>query len=286
MTDRNPRISEDEARDLWKRALELQNTAERRTAQPQALVAGESSGLSLEQVAAAAEGAGIDPEYVRFTLAERQLADADRIDPRLWTARWLRALLREPDAIEEARFIAAAPSVVVAALKNVSARPDFELIHESSLGDDAARDGVLVYRLPNKGESFHRDFNFADARVLMFSIRPDGDGTRVRLRIPLFRRGINLALLGGTAGGGGWGGMAIGSGMAGVLAGVIGAGAIAALPLAAGAGGAWLGMRAYRALYRSFVRGGYGSAARLLQAIAIEAESIAGANLGSQVPSL
>lgn len=226
MSKRPPTISEEQARELWQRALELQNAAERSQPDARALIAPDKNDLSLDQVATAAEGAGIDPDYVRMALAERQLPDAERIDPRLWTARWLKQILREPDAIEEARFIAASPAHVVAALKTVSVRPDFELINEALIGDDPASDGVLVYRLPRKTEtSFHSDLNWADARVLLFAIRPDGEGTRVRLRMPLFRRGVNLSLLGGAAGLAGFGGMSIGSALAGSLAAIVGAAA-------------------------------------------------------------
>lgn len=52
----------------------------------------------------------------------------------------------------------------------------------------------------------------ADKNDLLFAIRPEGEGTRVRLRIPLFRRGVNLTLLGGASGLAGFGGMTIGGG--------------------------------------------------------------------------
>jgi hypothetical protein len=275
MSRKQPTISEEQARELWQRALELQNAAERSKPDPHALITSDQNDLSLDQVATAAEGAGIDPDYVRMALAERQLPDADRIDPQLWTARWVKRILREADAIEETRFIAASPAQVVAALKTVSIRPEFELIHEAVIGDDPARDGVLVYRLPIKNDtSFHQNLNFTDARVLLFAIRPDGEGTRVRLRMPLFRRGINLALLGGASGLAGLGGMSAGTAVVGSLAGVIGATAVVAMvPIVAGAAGAVLGVGAFRSLYRWGVGSGRSSALRLLQAVEAEAES-------------
>jgi hypothetical protein len=274
MNQRQPSISEEQARELWQRALELQNAAEQRKPDPPALMPADRNDLSLSQVAAAAEGAGIDPDYVRMALAERQLPDADRIDPRLWSARWVKWILREADAIEETRLIAASPAQVVAALKAISIRPEFELLHEAVLGDDPARDGVLVYRLPNKTEtSFHSGMNWTDARVLLFAIRPERDDTRVRLRIPLFRRGVNLTLLGGASGLAGFGGMTVGSVLAGSLTGVVAAAAVAMVPIVAGAAGAVLGVGAFRSLYRWGVRGGRACALRLLQAVEAEAES-------------
>jgi hypothetical protein len=275
MSQKDSRISEDSARELWKRALELQAAAEGDRPEPQALIPGEAHGLSLDQVAAAAEGAGIDPDYVRMALAERRLPDADRIDPNLWTARWLKRILHEPDAIELTHSIAASPAQVVAALKTVSMRPEFELIYEGLLGSDATRDGVLVYRLPNAKMSFHNDLDWTDVRVLVFAIRPNAANTTLRLRIPLFRRGINLTLLGGSAGLMGFGGLTAGSGLASALAGLVGAASVVAMvPIATGAAGVLLGIGAYRAAYRWGVRGGRSSAQRLLRAVAAEAESL------------
>ena len=65
MSDTNPHISEEQARELWRRALQLQNAAEREAPEPHALVPA-SRGLSLDQVAGAAEAAGIDADYVRY----------------------------------------------------------------------------------------------------------------------------------------------------------------------------------------------------------------------------
>jgi len=110
MNQRQPSISEQQARELWQRALELQNAAEQRKPDPPALMPADRNDLSLSQVAAAAEGAGIDPDYVRMALAERQLPDADRIDPQLWSARWVKWILREGDAIECARPRSSGPS--------------------------------------------------------------------------------------------------------------------------------------------------------------------------------
>ena len=274
MSDVNPHISEEQARELWRRALQLQNAAERAAPEPHALLPA-SQGLSLDQVAGAAEAAGIDADYVRMALAERRLPDADRIDPELWTARWVNAILRESDTIELTRTIPAPPARVVSALRTISIRPEFELIHEATLGDDPTRDGVLVYRLPKKDEtSFHHNLDWTDVRVLLFAIRAEGEGSRLRLRIPLFRRGINLALIGGASGLFGAGGMGIGSGLAGSLAGVVSAAsAIAMLPIVGGAAGALIGIGAYRAFYRWALRDGRSSAQRLLQAIAAEAET-------------
>jgi hypothetical protein len=266
---RQPNITEEQARELWRRAAELQ-AAEQRHQDRQLPAERVTGGLSLEQVATAAEGAGIDPDYVRVALAETQLPDSDRIDRNLWSARWLRAILREPDVIEAARNIAASPARVHDALRAVAASPNYELQLEETIGHDAVRDAVLVYRMVNEQTGFHKDMNFADARVLLFLIRPAPAGTRLSVRVPLYRRGVNLAVTGGSAALLGWGGSAAG----GALPIVAGSAALAMAPVViGGAAGVVAGVALYRKLYRSFFSGGAAAVKRLLQAVATEAEA-------------
>jgi hypothetical protein len=264
------RISEEQARELWRRAAELQAAEQHRHDR---LPAGERApaGLSLEQVATAAEGAGIDPDYVRVALAEKQLPDSDRIDRDLWSARWLRAILREPDVIEAARPIAAPPARVHEALRIIAARPAYDLVHETTIGDDPLHDAVLVYRLGNTSSTFQNEMNFADARVLLCMLRPDEAGTRVSVRVPLYRRGVNLALTGGSAALLGWGGAAGGA----AVSAIFGTAALAMAPVVAGGmAGALAGVAAYRGLYRLVYRGGVRAVKQLLQSIAMEAETV------------
>ncbi|MGH7463275.1 MAG: hypothetical protein ACREMA_19890, partial [Longimicrobiales bacterium] len=212
----NPdRITEEEARALWQRAAELQSAAEKAGQRIKALTPADGEGFSLEQVSAGAQGAGIDPDYVRLALAERRLPDAHAIRPDRRDARWFRRLMgNAPDAIEFERMLNAPGAVVLPALRSVFTGPPFALIPESSLGEDLLRDGVLVYRINKLSTPFHNDLEWADARVIIVALRAEGDRTRVRVRVPLFRRGINLALTGGSAGlfgaGGTWGGATIG----------------------------------------------------------------------------
>src|SRR5690606_30893901 len=98
----------------------------------------------------------------------------------------------------------------------------------------------------------HWKLDFADGRTLLVTVRPEDAGTRLRIRAPLYRRGLNLALSGGAAGvfagGSGAAGAAIGQGIAGVLgmAATVAAAGVGALAAAAGAG---VGIRAYRSMY-------------------------------------
>ena len=262
------RITDEQARELWRRAAELQ-AAEQHSQDRLLPPERPSGGLSLEQVATAAEGAGIDPDYVRVALAETQLPDGDRVDRNLWSARWLRRILREPDVIEITRTIAATPARVHEALRVVAARPTYELQHEATIGHDPVQDAVLVYRIVAGQSGFHGDMNWADARVLLITIRPDVAGTRLKVRAPLFRRGINLALTGGSAALLGWGGSALGS----AVAALAGSAALAFAPIVLGGmAGVAGGVAAYRGLYRAVYRGGAGALKRLAQAMAAEAE--------------
>ncbi|HET9440989.1 MAG TPA: hypothetical protein VFO52_12495 [Longimicrobiales bacterium] len=268
-------VTEDQARELWRRAAEQQAAAERHREQL-APVEISAEGLTLEQIAQAAEGAGIDPDYVRVSFAEQQLADGDRIDRNLWSARWLRAVMRQPDVIDAARIINAPPAAVLAALRTVTTRPSFEMIPETTVGEDPLRDGVLVYRLISKTDGFHQTMNFSDARVFLFTIRAEGDGTRLRARVPLFRRGVNLSITGGLSGLMGWGGASLGAAATGLLpAAVGGAALVAAAPIVIGGlAGITAGMKLYGKLYRSFYNSGSAGVTHLLHAIAVEAENL------------
>lgn len=269
MSERESRLTDEQARALWERAAQLQAAAENR---PRALPA-ESSDLSLEQVALAAEGAGIGADYVRVAMAERQLPDGAAIDPGLWTARWLRAILREPDALDLSRTIDAAPAPTLAALKTVIMRPAFELVQEAVVGEDPLVDAVLVYRLARtKGSSFHESLDWTDVRVLLFTLRAADEGTRLNVRVPFFRRGLNLTFTGGLAGLVGAGGMSAGSAAASLPL-LAGLGAAAMLPVAGAVAGGVVGVGLFRAFYRSAARDGAQHLTRLLHAVAEEAES-------------
>lgn len=267
-------VTEDQARALWRRAAELQAAAERSRDQL-APVEISADGLTLEQIAQAAEGAGIDPDYVRVALAEQQLPDSDRIDRNLWTARWLRALMRAPDVIDAARIINAPAAAVLTALRSVTTRPSFEMIPEATVGEDPLRDGVLVYRLISRNDGFHQTMNFSDVRVFLFTIRAEGDATRLRARVPLFRRGVNLSITGGLSGLMGWGGASLGAAATGLLpAAVGGAALVAAAPIVIGGlAGITAGVKLYGTLYRSFYKAGSAGVTQLLHAVAVEAEN-------------
>lgn len=116
------------------------------------------------------------------------------------------------------------------------------------------------------------------------TVRAEGEGTRVRVRAPLFRHGVSLTLSGvstGVAGAGGWcggfmaGWILLASGLfpISVMSVLPPATAAVFLPAALGAvaGGA-LGLKGFRGLYHGLVRRAESALRGMLGAVAIEAE--------------
>lgn len=268
-------MTEQEARELWRRAVELQAADERKRVGPRTPVPAAAEDLSLAQVSEAAEGAGIEPDYVRLALAERRLADAHEIRRDRWTARWLRFVVGEVDAIDMSSVIDASPDRVLRAFKAVISTPEFELLPEDSIGEDPLADAVLVYRIEGS-TSFHSQLSFGDARVALVTVRAEDDRTRIRVRVPLFRRGVNLAVAGGLTGGMGALGTAGGSAAGGALAAWIGTASLAVVmgPAVVGAlaGGA-AGVAGFRKLYGMGTRTGETAVKRLIHATARDASS-------------
>jgi hypothetical protein len=277
-----PRIGEDEARLLWRRAAELQAAAER-TQASQALARPGETGLSLSDVAAAADSAGIDADFVRVAHVERLLPEAVEIRPDQRALRWLRPLVGgDADAFEATRFISAPPAQVLEAVRVVFAEPVYALTPELIIGTDPVVDGVLVYRVTKTAEAdnFYESMNWADARVLIVLVRAESNGTRVRVRVPLFRRNINLGLAGFLTGLGGYvggaGGFALGAAAMspfGIPAALFTA--TAAIGVAAGA---VIGGGAFRRIYWWATNGGRTAINSLLNTVVLRAES--------QAPSL
>ncbi len=276
-----PRIDDDEAKRLWQRAAELQEDAERAAASHQLAPQPDGTELSLARVAQVAEEVGIHPDHVLVAMAERQLPDAHEIRRERWTARWLRGTVSPVDAIEASRLVRRDPGATLAALRTVAALPTFGLLLENTVGvaDDLA-DRVLVYRLQGAGSQFANTLYWSDVRVLLVTLRGTREGTQVRVRAPLFRRGVNLGVAGAAATVGGLGGSGAGWAAATFAAGVLGVAAGPALLIPAGLGalaGGALGLGGFRSFYGSFVRQGRGAIETLLTTLAVEAEQEADA---------
>lgn len=272
-----PRIDDDEAKRLWQRAAELQEDAERAATSHAVATTADGTALSLAHVAQAAEEVGIRPDFVLVAMAERQLPDAHEIRREAWTARWVRGAISPVDAIEATRLVRSDADATLVALRAVAAQPAFGLLLENTVGvaDDLA-DRVLVYRLQVGGSQFATALNFADVRVLLVTLRPAAEGTHVRVRAPLFRRGVNLGVAGLVAGLGGVGGSWSGWAAATLAAGALGVAAGPALLIPAGLGalaGGALGLGGFRTLYGGAVRQGQGALGTFLGSVALEAEA-------------
>jgi hypothetical protein len=232
-----PRISDDEAKRLWQRAAELQDEAERSaSASPHALPVDDTH-LSLAHVAEAAEGVGIRPSFVLLAMAERQLPDAEDIRREAWRARWLRSAVSDVDAIEVTKVVRGSPRTLLAAVRAVAAQPAFNMLPESTVGTaEDPCDSILVYRLQGGSSQFNGTLDFADVRVLLVAITAVAEGTQLRVRAPLFRRGVNLSAAGVATVLGGIGGSWSGSALTAAAAGALGITAGSALLIPAGLG--------------------------------------------------
>jgi hypothetical protein len=271
------KIADTEAHALWRRAIEIQAAAEQGASPARRLPAAAAAGLSLDDVVEIARGAGVAPSYVYLALAERALPEAESFDRDRRAARWARTLVRTGDVLETSQLIDAPPERVAAAFAAVVAKPAFELQLEDRVGPNPPYDGVLVYRIGQRawrGSPFHDGMYLADLRIMLVTLRAEGDGTRLHLRLPYFAHGTNLSLTGILAGGlgaaGGYGGAIAGTALAAVLG-------TAALPLIAApaavgvlAGGA-LGVAGFRGVVRWGRRKGETELRRLLKVVALEA---------------
>lgn len=273
-------IADEDARALWRRAAELQRSAQdREERDDRPLLEPERGTRTADEVLGAAREAGISGEHLLVAWAERRLVDADEIEADRWSSRWLRALLGGDDAVELDRRVDAPPDRVRDAVAEVVSSDAFRMRLEDRLGDPEEGAEVLVYRSDPPRPSFwapafHTTLDLADGRVVVVALRPEGEGTRLRLRAPLYRRGLNLALTGGSAGvlgaGGGVGGVAAGEAVAALI------GASSVVPLAAPAvvgavAGGGLGVWAFRKVYRWGRRKGERALERLGRAVVAEA---------------
>lgn len=279
MSHGHRRISEEEAKQVWNRAFELQSAADdTRARQLSARTeSGEPEGYDPRQVRDAAAEVGIAPEYVALALAERvdaSVGTGDGVD------RWAERLSgAEPRSLVLSRRFDFPIDAVYAAVQAVFGGHHLTIIDS----DGAPLDGGLqIYAFRETGaeatDRLAREL-ITEVRVEEMRLRllPIDRGSCVAsLSVPLTaaRRanlGVGAAL---TAGGGLVGGWAVGAiGAALVLPLSLGVGAAmasigGAMLLGAGAGGS-LGVLSARAAYRSRQRRGTVALERLLQDVGI-----------------
>lgn len=246
------RLTAEEARALWERALEMQMEAARR-AEERALSSGEVTdpkheewGFTAEEVAAAAREAGISAEFMDAALAEMQLGRSAELGREDRVDRAADRLLHDPrKVLEISRQIAASPSEVLDVMRVLFPESPYFLTLKDVRGDPLA-DGVLVFAAPGWNAAIHQQTPFVHAMLyggldlLFITVRPRGKDeeadapphSEIMIRAPLRnsrRSNWWWALgLGGTT--------SLGAGGAGLVLGLVVGGAVLSPPLAAAAG--------------------------------------------------
>ena len=265
-----PKLTEEEARWILRRAAELQLRAADSAARENLPVPVErNEGLAPGDLTSAAVEAGIGAEYVQQALAE---LGSEQALPGHGKAlqRYGSIVVGKPfDAIEAERTIPREPADVYESLLRIFLAPPFHLVLSDSIGADPLIDGVLVFdseRSAFGGTNFQSRLYMGDVSRLYVTLRAAPAGAcRVHIRAPLERRRLNVFLSSlFTLGSGTFGGIA-GGGIAAVAA------ASLALPIATALLGAGAGVSGYRAIYRACVRGARDALDQLLGTLAAEA---------------
>ncbi len=295
MSQDETRISEEEARALWRRAAELQADAARRLEERSRQLAPreqtsdtvEADGYRLADVRAAAEDAGISPEFLDHALVEsrnRAVVEGADAQPSAMAASFLG---QPPRAIEVSRVIHAPAEEVYAAMQRVLPERPFHLSLIDHHGADPIDGGMLVFKVPAYSytataadQSFAYEMLWADLKQLVFSLRrldtsPPATELTVRASLTYSHRknmwvGASLsglvAALGGVGGAFTGGATAVAFGIGGLAVGAVVVGFL-------GASFGGLAMLGYRRLYRYALRRGEKAIRDLLGAIAVDIET-------------
>jgi hypothetical protein len=308
MSQDETRISEEEARALWQRAAELQAEAARRLEERSRQLAprGQSSdtaevqGYRLADVLAAAEEAGISPEFVDHALAEarnRALVEGGQGRPSAMAARFLG---RPPLALEVSRVIHASAEEVYGAMQRILPENPFRLSLVDQHGAGPLDGGVLVFKVPaylaTLGEqSFAYEMASIDLKQLSFSLRrldTDPPATELTVRGSLIHShklhmwvGGGFSALTGSAGGVG-GVFAAGAAAAALGIGGLAAGAAVLGFLVGGAAVGGLATLGWRALYRYALRRGEKAIGNLIGSLAVDIETGGGFSSPKPLPRL
>lgn len=304
MSDDHTRISEDEARALWRRAAELQAEAARRLEERSQQLAprehsadqAEVGGYRLEDVRAAAEGAGISSEFLERALVEsrnRALVQGARARPSPMAARFLG---HPPLTLEDSRVIRAPADEVYAAMQRILPGRPFRLSLIDHHGADPLDGGVLVFKVPaysytaiTADQSFAYEMAMADVKQLLFSLRrleTDPPATELTVQASLTHSHKLTLWVGGSISGVLASLSGVGGGFVGAAAGAaLGIGGLAAAAAAGGflAGGA-AAMLGWRALYRYGLRRGKKAIRNLIGSIAVDIETGGGFSSPKSLP--
>lgn len=309
MSQDETRISEEQARALWHRAAELQAEAARRLEERSRQLAprghpsdsdtAEVEWYRLADVRAAAEEAGISPEFVDGAFAEarnRALVGA-QLRPSAMAARFLG---QPPIALEVSRVIHAPAEEVYGAMQRILPEDPFRLSLVDQHGADPLHGGVLVFKVPVYlatlgDQSFAYEMAWIDLKQLLFSLRrldTDPPATELTVRGSLIHSHKLNMWVGGSFSGlagslSGVGGAFAGAGAAAALGiGGIAAGAAVLGFLAGGATVGWLVTLGWRGLYRYALRRGQKAIGDLIGSIVVDIETGGGFSSPKPLPKL
>lgn len=295
MSHDETRITEEQARALWRRAAELQAEAARRLEERSRQLAPrghpadtlEVEGYRLADVRAAAEDAGISPEFLDHALVEsrnRALVEGAREKPSAMAARFLG---QPPSSLEVSRVIHAPAEEVYAAMQRILPRRPFRLSLIDHHGADPLDGGVLVFKVPAYSytatmadQSFAYEMAWVDLKQLLFSLRrldTNPPATELTVQGSLTRsHKLNMWVGGGFSGVvaslSGVGGAFVGTAV-GVALGIGGLAAGAAGFLAGGVAVGGLAMLGWRGVYRYALRRGEKAIRNLIGSIAVDIET-------------
>ena len=305
MKDDEARISEEQARALWRRAAELQAEAARRLEARSRQLAprgdstdpAEVEGYRLEDVRTAAEEAGISPEFVDHALVEARsetLAEGAREQRSVVADRFLG---HPPLTLEVSRVIRAPAEEVYAGMQRILPKRPFRLSLVDHHGTDPLHGGVLVFKTPAYSytptaadQSFAYEMALADLKQLLFSLRrldTDPPSTELTVRASLTHSHKLTLWVGGSISGVFASLSGVGGGFVGAAAGAaLGIGGLAAGAAAAGflAGGA-VAMLGWRRLYRWGLGRGEKAIRNLIGSIAVDIETGGGFSSPKPLPN-
>lgn len=192
---KNPRdsLTEEEARDLWHRAAELQAKAAQRLEErslelaPRESDARSPDGYALDHVRKAAVDAGISPEFIDQALAEAAVEGA--VVKRAPDGILTRVFLGKVDEeVELSRVIQNPPEEVYAAMQRIFPGAPYHLSLVDTEGDDPLNGAVLVFDVPKlmsgQDMTFAYEMAYGDFKRFYVALRPLGeDDSRSELTI-------------------------------------------------------------------------------------------------------
>jgi hypothetical protein len=276
MPKNSDRISEEAARSIWRRAAQLQAEAERRLEETRALPVASRSGVSdmdglhTEDVRAAAEEAGISPEFVQIALAEASaspgpssiMSRSDALGARLFLG------ATQPTIGATATVQGSMALVSAAVLQVFSGHPC--LLQAGEVAELPSWSGrVIVFNVPKYDWSATSNLPFVEKaaaiglKQLHVAVRPLGGETAccevvvagdLQPGLRKYWRWSAATSVGATAAGGAAGvGFAAASAVAGAF--LIVPGVLGAAVLSGASVGAWvLGYRSYRGAVEQSLR--------------------------------